>query len=99
MKSGPSPVPAEIRALGVEDASAYRALRLESLQAAPTAFLSSVEEEGARSEDWFRERVAPGKDLGVVLEAFLKGELVGITGLIRMNRPKTRHRAAIWGVY
>lgn len=87
-----------VRALTPDDAEVYRALRLEALELAPTAFGSSAEEERRRSLEVTRERLATSAD-AVVLGAFLGDALVGTAGLRREPNLKERHKAFVFGVY
>lgn len=84
-----------IRALALDDAAAYKALRLRGLREDPQAFGSSFEEEVALD---FRTRLEPVEGR-VTFGAFQDGTLVGVTTLMREPRLKTRHRANVFGVY
>lgn len=88
-----------VRRLTPADLDAFQALRLRGLRESPEAFGSTYEEEVDRP----RERVAArldGAEDSVVLGAFDGGgALLGMGGLHREGRPKTRHRAGIWGMY
>jgi RimJ/RimL family protein N-acetyltransferase len=101
MEQPPADPPArtiELRALTPEDAAAYRPLRLEALQDAPSAFASSFEEEVARDPEAVRERLRAGPD-GATFGAFLGGRLVGTSAVVRMARRKERHKAYLVGMY
>ncbi|MDB5095723.1 MAG: family N-acetyltransferase [Cyanobacteria bacterium RYN_339] len=84
-----------VRPLTLDDVEAYKALRLRGLQEDPTAFGSSYAEEVDLD---FRQRVEPLEGR-VTLGAFLDGQLVAVTTLMRETRLKTQHRANIFGVY
>ncbi|MBN9349010.1 MAG: GNAT family N-acetyltransferase, partial [Devosia sp.] len=84
-----------IRRLGAADAAAYRAIRLEALQDAPTAFGSSYEAECTRDLAEFESTVTRNYIAG----AWLGGALVGTAGFHRLDATKVAHRGNIWGVY
>ena len=91
----------EVRALTVADAESLWAMRLRALREHPEAFGRSYEETRDipldEVHDRFRTDWAPPAN--VVLGAFLDGQLVGTTGLYRVETIKERHKATIWGVY
>ncbi len=87
-----------LRELCPDDAEAYRPLRLEALQDAPSAFASSFEEESARDLEATRERLRAGPD-GATFGAFLAGRLVGTSTIFRVSRLKERHKAYLVGMY
>lgn len=90
----------EIRALGEEDAGAFRALRLRALRDHPEAFGSSYEETRALPpEEWERRFRSDWVEGGVMFGAFVGGRLVGTVGVARATREKQRHRAGIRSVY
>jgi ribosomal protein S18 acetylase RimI-like enzyme len=84
-----------IRRLGPADAAAYRDLRLEALQHAPTAFGSSYETERRQTvadfESWMTRNYIAG--------AWLGDALIGTAAFRRLDGAKTAHRGNIWGVY
>lgn len=90
-------MPIEIRRLGPEDASAYRALRLRALWEFPQAFTSSHEEDEKVPLEATVKRLATQhlKFWG----AFDDAELCGIVGLDRETRVKNRHKATVVGMY
>lgn len=87
------------RILTSSDVEAYQALRLEALRSAPTAFGSSAEEEATYSLEQVTQRITGSLPENPTFGAFLDGELVGVVGIHRSLRPKTRHRAMVWGMY
>lgn len=91
----------DIRFLNVEEAAAYRELRLEALRESPTAFCSSFEQEADFSLEKFAAKLRPDNDpVNGVFAAFPDGgRLVGILGYSREGRPKRRHIATLWGMY
>jgi formyltetrahydrofolate-dependent phosphoribosylglycinamide formyltransferase len=84
-----------IRRVAAADAAAYRELRLEALQNAPTAFGSSYAAESPRPLADFEGTVTRSYIAG----AWLGGALVGTAGFFRADGEKSAHRGNIWGVY
>lgn len=87
-----------VRQLGVADAEAYRALRLQGLLDAPTAFTQSYEEQSTWPIERFRERLGAAPP-DAIFGAELSGRLVGIAGFALQSGLKRRHRGEMWGVY
>jgi RimJ/RimL family protein N-acetyltransferase len=87
-----------VRALAVQDAGAAIALRREALTAEPLAFGSSLEDDPGLTLPAMRGSLAR-RDGFALLGAFEESELVGMVGLLRLERVKLRHRALIWGMY
>ena len=86
-----------IRLLEPSDAATYRAVRLRGLEEFPTAFTSSHEEEAARPIEWYAERLAGANTR--FWGAFEDGELCGLVGIEREQKPKNRHKALVIGMY
>ncbi len=89
----------QIRLLEESDAPEFIRLRLEGLQNDPVAFGSSWEEEHTRTPENVASRLRAMPEGNFVVGAFHGDRLIGVTGFIRSDRPKTRHKGAIWGVY
>ena len=70
------------RKLGINDAKAYRKIRLESLKAHPGKFGSSYEEQRKLSKLMFEDALEHPVDDRFVIGAFDQDELVGIFGFI-----------------
>lgn len=84
-----------VRRLLPDDAAAYRAIRLEGLAAAPSAFGASLEEDAALGDDEWRARLGRNFAYGV----FDGDELGGIAGFYVEGGSKTKHRGHLVGVY
>jgi RimJ/RimL family protein N-acetyltransferase len=90
-----------IRPTRIDDAAAYRALRLAGLQGHPEAFGADYATSAARPIEYWQERMASGAggEHGVTYVADAAGALIGMTALVRNDLPKTRHAGSIFGVY
>ena len=86
-----------IRRLATEDAIAYRALRLRALRENPEAFTSSFEEEERRPPEDSAKRLASAH--AMFWGAWQGEHLVGMVGLEREQRAKSRHKATVVGMY
>ncbi|MCD0502318.1 GNAT family N-acetyltransferase [Bordetella petrii] len=96
MPATPSNPPSfSLRRLRAADVGHYRQLRLEALQAAPTAFGSSWEEESAQPVEWFARRLEQGWTLG----GWRGGRLCGIATVVGQEQIKMQHKGIIVGVY
>jgi ribosomal protein S18 acetylase RimI-like enzyme len=85
----------DIRPLRPEDATAYRAIRLEAMRHNPEAFASTYEIEAERPLTWFAQRQSGAEIFG----AFRGGDLLGIAGYIPQQGAKTSHKAVLVGMY
>jgi ribosomal protein S18 acetylase RimI-like enzyme len=90
---------ATIRVLDVEDADAFRALRLEGLRDSPTAFGASHDDEVGFTRGDFVRRIEPTE--GSWLLGAVNGEnvIVGCIGWYRDRGAKVSHKSHIWGMY
>lgn len=84
-----------------EDAPALHALRLEALTAYPEVFSADAPATAAESARFWAERIAQNaaENTGIICVAVVGEQLIGMLGLARGQRPKTRHSATVWGVY
>ena len=87
----------EIRRLGPDDATQYRALRIRALWEFPEAFTSSYDEFEKQPIEVSEVRLS-GENT-VFWGAFEGGVLSGMVGMERETRPKARHKATVVGMY
>jgi GNAT superfamily N-acetyltransferase len=85
----------DVKVLGPEDASAFRALRLEALERHPCAFAAALDEESGQSAADVAERLAHQAVFG----GFVDGGLVGVAGFATPALAKKMHKGLLWGVY
>jgi GNAT superfamily N-acetyltransferase len=88
----------KVRTLEPDDAPALIVLRREALSSAPLAFGSSLEDDRGLSLEFVRSSLADVAN-SAVLGAFEGEALVGMAGIIRLEKTKSRHRAMIWGMF
>lgn len=92
----------QIRVLQVEDAPAFRNLRLESFRESPLGFSESYEDEKERPLLDFEEEVIPVGDPPeyYILGAFNPaGNLIGFVKFKRDKRSKARHKSMVHAMY
>jgi len=88
------------RRLVPADAPAYRALMLAAYAQHPDAFTSMVAERAALPLAWWAARFSTHpQPPSIVLGVFEDEALVAVTGLSFESRPKTRHKAKLFGMY
>lgn len=83
------------RALCADDQPAWRAMRVEALRRFPSAFLTTVEEQQARSGEADRDMLAQGRWRGLFRDA----DMAAQSALLPMIKPAARHRFEIGGFY
>lgn len=90
-----------IRSAAPDDAARLRALRLEALTDSPTAFSADYTATLAQGVEVWEARITgfARNDNGLQCVAAHQDRLVGMAGITRGERPKTRHSGTIWGVY
>jgi ribosomal protein S18 acetylase RimI-like enzyme len=86
-----------IRRLAVPDVAAYRAVRLRALREHPDAFTSSYEEDAVLPQQVAEARLASSSF--AAWGAFEAEALLGIVGLDRERRAKSRHKGTVIGMY
>ncbi len=89
----------EFRRLQKEDLELYFANRLRALQNAPSAFLTTYDEEKINGSDHFEKTLSRSDNSNVIFGAVLESKIVGTIGIYKEDRPKTSHKAGIWGMY
>ncbi len=87
----------EIRRLGPDDASDYRAVRMRALWEFPEAFTSSWEEDEKQPIEAWEVRLS-GENV-IFWGAYDAGKLSGLVGLQRETRAKNRHKGSVIGMY
>lgn len=81
-------------------ADAYRSLMLGGYESAPEAFTATLEERRDKPLSWWRERFTGQPQAACTVFGAFEGErLVGVVGLRQAPRPKTRHKATLFGLY
>jgi len=88
-----------IARLAASDAQRYRALMLHAYAAAADAFTSTPEERAAEPDAWWVGRIADPNGLGIAFGAFHDDELIGTTTIEFSEKPKTRHKAHLIGMF
>jgi ribosomal protein S18 acetylase RimI-like enzyme len=88
-----------VRRLTPADLDAFQALRLRGLRESPAAFGSTYEEEVDRPLERVAQRLSGGGDSAVYGAFDGGGALLGMGGVHREGKLKSRHRAGIWGMY
>jgi ribosomal protein S18 acetylase RimI-like enzyme len=76
----------------------YRRLRLEALQAVPTAYSSGYETEASAKARKYGDGLS-GSAENYVLGAWEGERLVGIVGFVRELEPRRNHIGFVWGLY
>ena len=83
-----------------DDAERYRALMLHAYDDAPDAFTATVAERQPLPMDFWRARTSADVDAAKRVYGAVSGdELVGVAGLRFQQRPRTRHKAWLFGMY
>lgn len=87
----------KIRQLTAEDATLYKALRLEALRNHPEAFGSDYEAEKDRPVERYATRLE--SEQSSTIGAFREGELVGVVTIVCLEPIKMKHRANLFAMY
>jgi RimJ/RimL family protein N-acetyltransferase len=89
----------EYRRLNQTDLESCYANRLRALEKAPSAFLTTLEEEKARGPAHLKKILSTEGHYNVIFGAIENGEVIGTCGIYREERPKLLHKALIWGMF
>jgi len=87
-----------IREANVADAFPFRELRLEALRDNPTAFPVDYETNASQPPTYWQGRLKANEDANLFF-AEHEHRLIGMTGIMRGDSPKTKHSAEILAVY
>lgn len=90
---------ATLRQLQDDDVEAYHALRLQALQAEPSAFSDDFDDERDLSRDHFRAAMGTSREHFTVGAFDERARLVGIATFRRDVRRKARHKSSIHTMY
>ena len=81
------------------DTEPYRALMLRAYADAPDAFTATPQERAAKPASWWAKRLDDAQGLATTLGAFDDTGLVGAVTVEFSERPKTRHKGHVIGMY
>ncbi|RYD89606.1 MAG: N-acetyltransferase [Sphingomonadales bacterium] len=84
-----------MRKLGQDDAAAFRAIRLEALEAHPEAFGADLQDEADRDVEWFARWITGS----AVFAAFDADRMVGIAGFFKVDGRKSAHMGKLIAMY
>ncbi len=88
-----------IREANIADAQSFRELRLEALENSPIAFSADYQKNLNHPAKYWEDLLTPHPDESAMFIVEYVSKLIGMTGVMRGNSPKTRHSVWIWGVY
>lgn len=89
----------ELRRLGPTDLASFYEIRLRALQTAPTAFLSTYDQEKADGPGRFAETRGSVDNSRAIFGAVVDGNVVATLAIGREERTRINHKATIWGVF
>jgi RimJ/RimL family protein N-acetyltransferase len=98
MAKSNAPVPQKLKVsrLDTLDAASFRELRLEGLNNHPEAFGASWEDESAKPDPWWSERLETNTVFGGWID---DSPLLGVAGFRMHAATKLRHKGILWGMY
>jgi len=85
--------------LTLADVQPYRALMLHAYAESADAFTSTPEERAKAPPQWWMQRIAPANGLGLAVGAWQAGALVASVAVEFSDKPKTRHKGHVVGMY
>lgn len=93
--------PVVVRRPAGADAGQLLRLRIEALSTSPESFSSDAASAAAETAETWAGRITEyeQQSKGILMVAAAGDRLVGMAGLARGGRLKTRHGGTIWGVY
>jgi RimJ/RimL family protein N-acetyltransferase len=86
-----------VKPLTIQDAEAFKALRLKAISDSPAAIWPTYEEEARTTPEAIGERIRQS-GTQIVFGAFDSSRLIGIAGLRRQPLLQVAHKAVLWGV-
>jgi RimJ/RimL family protein N-acetyltransferase len=89
----------QVAMLTAADVPQYRSLMLQAYELAADAFTSTREEREAEPEAFWLGRIADPAGRSAAFGAFDGGRLLGTVALEFSNKPKTRHKGLVIGMY
>lgn len=90
----------QIRRLNPNHAAAYRAIMLQAYESEPEAFTATVAERESLPLTWWENRISEQPDASaLVFGAFSDAQLAGVAGLRYERRPRTLHKAKLFGMF
>ena len=72
---------------------------LHAYEHAADSFTSTPEERAAEPESWWVNRIANPTGLKAALGAFDGSDLIGVVAVEYSEKPKTKHKALVVGMY
>lgn len=88
-----------VRKLLHSEEATYQAIRLQALADNPEAFGSTFEEEETCAGAKFKKRLSQNPDNSILGVFDDQDEILGMLGIVRHTKVKTRHVAELWGTY
>lgn len=87
------------RRLTLIDLESYFENRLRALKNSPSAFLTTYDEEIAKGQSHFEKTLSHLGNEKAIFGAIENNQVIATIGIYQQDRPKTAHKAGIWGMY